>query len=207
MISRSSGVCLTLALFALGCGSTNNPSGNTAFLSTTSMVLSPATVRLRAGATQQFNVVAGASDGSANDVSNQAQWNTSNAGAVTISNTGLATAQALTQVVPATTAIITAAFQSVTSGPGTVTVIPLTGTIQRFSAGITANANLLAWLPAQTITCGLPSSIRTAWPGSIRPVVPSTSSVCRREPRPWGFVMVLMATCGFANRCLRPLPG
>ena len=132
-----------------------------------SIAVTPATVSISAGATQQFTATGTYSDGSTANISSSATWSSSSTATATINTTGLATA------VAAGTSTITAAVSSV-SGTAALTVTAKTltsiavtppapsiaaGETQQFTAtatysdGSTANVSTTAtWSSSSTAT-------------------------------------------------------
>jgi hypothetical protein len=89
-----------------------------------SIAVTPATPTINQGQTQQFVAIGTYSDASTRDLSTQATWASSNTGVATISSTGLATSAG-----PGGTTDITAALDSVTSPPATLTVNVVPGAV------------------------------------------------------------------------------
>ena len=112
-------ISMSIALIGLsllvGCGGGSSNSGGTAPVVLQSMEVTPAMSAVAAGLGLQFSATGKYSDGSSRDLTRSATWSSSNAGAATVSSTGMATAKS-----PGSTTI-TAAYSGV-SGSTTLTV-------------------------------------------------------------------------------------
>jgi hypothetical protein len=116
---RPGPVTLALAALAVACGggSPTSPSGGGGNQVTVTSVTITGSVALSEGATSQLTAMANKSDGSTDNVSSQATWQSSDATVATVSGTGLVTA------LKTGNADVTAAFGSQT-GRRTVQVSP-----------------------------------------------------------------------------------
>ena len=117
-----------------GCGSPSNVTGNPPPKSLTSVSLTPSSVSIGMGATQQFSATAKYSDNTTADVSPTANWNVATQTVATINSRGLATG-----VAPGSSAI-TASFSGI-SGTATLTVQNPTKTLTSVSVS-PASANV-----------------------------------------------------------------
>jgi hypothetical protein len=104
---RSLAVAVAIALGAAACGSSTTPS------TVTSIAVNGTTPAI--GASSQFTATASMSDGTTQDVTSLATWQSSNTAGATVSPTGLVTA------VAAGTVIVQASYQNVT-GSDEITV-------------------------------------------------------------------------------------
>ena len=122
MMIRSGARCLLLAgFFAFaGCGS-----GGSSPPQLTSISVEPAAPRIAAGTTQQFTATGIYSDGSKQDVSATAAWESSNTNAATVASGGAAAAAGLATAISPATTTITAALDGV-SGSTNLTVTAAT---------------------------------------------------------------------------------
>jgi hypothetical protein len=86
-----------------------------------SIAISPTSATLNSGGTQQFTATGTFADGSTSDLTSQVTWTSSNTAALTISTSGLATAQTVTA---AQTVNVTATSGSITSNTASVVINP-----------------------------------------------------------------------------------
>ena len=96
----------------------------------TSVAVSPASVSVSVGATQQFTATATYSDSSTGNVSSTASWTTANTAVATVNSTGLATAVAVGSTA------LTASLSGV-SGSATLSVVAITPTVTAISVAPT----------------------------------------------------------------------
>jgi hypothetical protein len=122
-------VVIASFLWLSGCGSPSSPSGNT--LTVSGVVVSGPAALTAIGQTTQLAAMAAFSNGTSQNVTSTATWQSSNTNIATVTTGGLVTAVNFGQV------SITAAYQGA-SGPLTVTVqLNLTGTWKGSSADST----------------------------------------------------------------------
>lgn len=132
---------LALGLLALGCGGGSaSDNGNLNNPTVTGLTVTPALARIHSGENLQFVATATVSDGRSGNIASLANWTSSNLNAASIvANSGLATGQPLTVVVPAVSSTISAALGGL-SANATLKVVPPIGTIQPFSTGISPSS-------------------------------------------------------------------
>ena len=132
---------LVLAMLAIGCGNaTTSDNVTSAAPVLTGLAVTPVAARIHSGENLQYVATATSSDGLSGNVAGFANWTSSNPSAASIvGNTGLATGQPLTLVIPAVTSTISASFGGLSANTN-LKVVPPIGTIQAFSAGITSVA-------------------------------------------------------------------
>ena len=116
-------VVLVLLVPLIACGGSSKQSG----LTLLSIQITPANPSISAGATQQFSAMGKYSDGSSQDLTSTAIWNSSNPTVATIAPAGRATAKA------AGTASITAASGSKTGSAVLTVTAPVLVSIARLS--------------------------------------------------------------------------
>lgn len=117
--------------------SSGNGGGSGATL--TSIAITPATASIAAGTTEQFTATGAYSDSTTQNLTNQVAWSSSNTGAATIGNAGLAAGVATgsTTIGAALSGITASASLTITPGSGaTLTSIVITPTSSRVVAGL-----------------------------------------------------------------------
>jgi uncharacterized protein YjdB len=123
------GLVIGLSLYLSACGggggSSNGPGGTTQ-PTLSSITVTPATVALIAGQTQQLTATANYSDGSTKDVTSTATWSSSNAAVVTVSASGLVTSVAAGQVSITATLSGVSKSDAITVNAKTLTSISVT---------------------------------------------------------------------------------
>lgn len=141
------GACIGLSSL-IACHSATAPTSSSTGTTTTtgtttsspSVTVGGTTTLTAVGQTTQLTATEGLTDGTTQDVTTQATWQSSNAGIATVSATGLVTAVALGE------ATITATFQGVSGTAVTMLAVNLTGTWSGSGSDSTGSTQWLAAL-------------------------------------------------------------
>ena len=109
----------------------------------TSLLVSPASVTLAAGLTQQFRATGGFSDGSSSDMTNAVIWTSDNTAVATVSNAASSFGLVTTSISGATgTAHISAAKGSVNSTPATLNAVYAAFTVSVAVSGLSTGSSV-----------------------------------------------------------------
>ncbi len=138
-----------------------------------SLSVTPTSVSIASGATQQFSAIATYTDSSTQDASNSVTWTSSNTGVATVSSTGLATGSATgnatiqavlgSLAAQATVSVSAPVMQSISITPSTPSIV--SGSTQQFTAtalftnGTTQNVtSQVTWQSTSTSTATINNS-------------------------------------------------